>query len=382
MDSPDLRAETTVEAGTDRAEPPIDAPADRPADLPADIPADKIEMEAGEDRPDTAVDHVPDGADASIEHGCGARPPEVLAWEPPQPDAGAEAAIATITTGIISSAIVVGYTDGTLYETTGQSATPHWGRMDLAVGMSRLPPPARAVSAATIIDSAEPMFLVGYAGGHQEHVWKLAGQNGWSAVASPTVDVWGLSANPVKRSIIYGAFAGPYVYVSSDNGLTWETSQPAGDPLTPWSTGVSGQITAVVPFFKAGYPVEKVWVGMSMGEIAFTFNASTSPQVWTRAGDTGCTGPITRLTLDAPLGNGALPQIYASCPSTDRNGMIYSPDGGSTWRSIHGAGIPAQVVVYGISVNPIRSATLYANTSAGTFVSDDGGACWSQTWAP
>ena len=87
----------------------------------------------------------------------------------------------------------------------------------------------------------------------------------------------------------------------------------------------------------------------------------------------------------AVLGSGILGQRlqqgYATFPVRDRifvglqTGLIYtSADGGSSWQEVD-AGLPNATEIVSLAVAP-DGRTLYAGTSAGVYVSDDGGQRW------
>jgi hypothetical protein len=76
------------------------------------------------------------------------------------------------------------------------------------------------------------------------------------------------------------------------------------------------------------------------------------------------------------LADGEGEHVVAAYESKASDGIWMSDNGGKTWRNGHGQGLPVDVVIYSVSINPRYRSTLYAFTSAGAFRSDDGGASW------
>ncbi|HKH46675.1 MAG TPA: hypothetical protein VKM72_18610 [Thermoanaerobaculia bacterium] len=103
----------------------------------------------------------------------------------------------------------------------------------------------------------------------------------------------------------------------------------------------------------------------------------------TDRGATWTTLPVRGIDLELPIFSRlvidpAAPQtLYAIASSlySDQSALIKSTDGGVTWVREE-QGLPLGTEIRDLAIDPERTATLYAATNRGVFVSDDAGAHW------
>lgn len=187
--------------------------------------------------------------------------------------------------------------------------------------------------------------------------WTFAG-NGLGGEVVPT----DLAVDPLRPDRVWAA-SPDGLFRTIDSGASWER-RDAG------ITGPDGQVPAGIA--KVVIHPRKpatVWAAVSAGGLFRTTNGGASWQLLTD-------GPaeVTALLAD-PLHPGTL------WAGTAGHGLFHSLDGGDTWTAVRGggAGLPADLSVTAMALDPLNPRVLVLTPAAGPllFRSVDGGASWA-----
>lgn len=144
------------------------------------------------------------------------------------------------------------------------------------------------------------------------------------------------------------------IFRSTDSGDTWGRTGLKVPQFEAWGT-------LLVHPTKPG----TVWVG-GPG----LFRSTDSGASWKRLGK-GLQGFVTDLVLDP-----SAPSILTAAVWSDGTRKVFqSRDGGGSWKPAS-SGLPPGEPVWDLAMDPSRSATIYAATAAGIFVTDNGGMRW------
>lgn len=311
--------------------------------------------------------------------------PAGRAWEPLANDS---AAITTI--GVAPqnrNQMVVGYTSGDLYLTfNGLSANPTWTKIDAfsASGTNYDLPNIPVTS--IVIGPGDGKTIYASFGGTQQgrKLWKTStGGQFWSELPNvPVAPIASLSINPLNSQRVYAVADGGAIATSNDGGSTWTTAVTP-DPLTPPITG-GGRISTIA-VGDTNNPASQVWVGTSTGDVFVTFNASATPQVWTKMdADNMPNRLVTRLTLNPR--NMQPPEVWATFQGLVNDSIWRTPSGGRFWSNQHTAELPttsipvSALALYGASVNPADDNVIYVVDSYGNASrSENRGTSWLNT---
>jgi photosystem II stability/assembly factor-like uncharacterized protein len=205
----------------------------------------------------------------------------------------------------------------------------------------------------------------------------------WTALRSDVLQdpVEIVAIDPVTTSTLYGATSNGRVFKSVDGGTSW-TEGPRFDgavealAIDPASPNTLYAAVELGP--ETGSRVFKSENGgASWGLTSVGLPAGTSIAALV-------VDPVTSTTVYAAIG---FPGFFEDGVRR-RGGVFKSTDGGLSWRSAS-AGLPNDIVVNALAIDPVASATLYAGTApaslgapadfrdGGVFVSGDGGASWT-----
>jgi photosystem II stability/assembly factor-like uncharacterized protein len=300
------------------------------------------------------------------------------AWEPVQAETPT---LTTIAYWAQSNAMALaGHTNGDIFLTfNAGSSTPIWSKIDTNV----LPNNAITSLAINPLNNQEiyAVFAGSVMGGH---VWKT--QNGgeiWQelAAAPAGVETWAISVNSVDPRKLYLIAEGT-VFVSDDAGQSFTTSLTP-DPFQP--PLVNGDRISTVSVLDNN--LDAVWVGTVNGQIWGTLNARAATPSWSRFNDIRQPGaephPTRLITRITPLPTNLNPPgVWVSFAGLLNDSVWLTMNGGQTWLNRHNADLPTTSVpvstlgIYGVSVNPIDTSTVYAN-ELGTNRSVNTGISWT-----
>lgn len=327
------------------------------------------------------------------------RPPEVAAWE----DDRKLTPGARITfMALANDRVLAGTTAGDVVTASDwREDVPLWLRADnfMVSGASAFQLPNLPVAGLVSSPSDGLTIWVGFFGadliGHKVWWTQKGGQTWIELTASPVEDVRSLSINPLNPAVLY-AVTTSRLLRSTDQGANWrwwtpDESDPhvngncvtAGCQGSGSDGGIDGGTDAQVPdsgnVSAVAFAAEpgRVWTGHLGGAVWVSSvpcrvqNASEC--TWEPA---GAGTPATQVNHLSVVVDSAGEHVALACASSNADGVWLSDDGGQTWRNAHGAGLPAVVTVFSVSINPRFPTTLYAFTSAGAFRSDDAGATW------
>jgi hypothetical protein len=166
---------------------------------------------------------------------------------------------------------------------------------------------------------------------------------------------YSMAIDPASGAHLLAATAAG-LYQSLDGGAHW--------------TGVSsflGSFMAAVAFSTAGGPVYAA-------SEASVYSSADNGVTWTFAGIAPCgvgtivADPATPSTLYISNGNSSL-FFYPAC-------VAQSTNGGATWTNL--TGLTFNYAVYGLAINPLFPAVLYAATDSGLYKSGNSGETWTQ----
>jgi photosystem II stability/assembly factor-like uncharacterized protein len=177
--------------------------------------------------------------------------------------------------------------------------------------------------------------------------------------------LWGIALAPSQPEILYtGGIGSPVcdtqicgqfrLFKSADGGTTWRRARkglPRRQSLGSFLVHPSRPGTA--------------WAGGDG-----LYRTTDGGESWTPLGR-GLPGFIRDLAVVS-----AVPDtLYAAVSQAQGRRVFKSVNGGVTWR--HAAdGLPVSAEVWTLALDPTRPATFYAATTAGVFVTDDGGTRW------
>src|SRR5579872_2650644 len=188
-----------------------------------------------------------------------------------------------------------------------------------------------------------PLFLLALA---LSPLPAVAGIDRWTPVGPDTGIVSVLAAAPSRPATVYAGLTSGGVYRSLDGGNTW-TSASNG-------IHVNEQINALAvdPRLPG-----RLWAATN----GMIYRSTDGGAHWASVRDGG--GLVLAVDPTVPS------TVYASLGDI---GFQRSLDAGATWLTLDGspAGIEA------LAIDPAHSATLYAGTSSGFFISRDRGASW------
>lgn len=204
-----------------------------------------------------------------------------------------------------------------------------------------------------------------YAGG-DAGIFKSADQGrGWAAMNSQlgAKMVMALQVDPTRPAVLYAAVADLGIYKSLDGGGSWRLENG------PTGSAVPQNVTALI--IDPADPT-RFYAGTSGLGIYRGTEGTDGHLSWARA----------KISTDASLDSGGILSLAATAGSattvyagTFQNGIFrLVDDGASAWEKL-GGGLSDKSIL-ALAVHPQRAATLYAGTSAGLYVSEDGGANW------
>ena len=208
---------------------------------------------------------------------------------------------------------------------------------------------------------------VSYNGGNSSNEFDAESGNPQSATAARHVYFTPLAFDPSNPSTVY--YAGDIVNVSHDDGATWAQISPnlgGPNPGTETDPLYAGHYGAVTTISVARQNPQIVWVGTDTGMVWKTTNALSSPTMptWTQVG-----GLPTRW-VSKVLVNENDPQVVYVAFSGYRAGdnlpyIERTNDGGATWTNLS-TNLPEA------TVNDIVQANgrLYVATDTGVYVSE------------
>ncbi len=166
-----------------------------------------------------------------------------------------------------------------------------------------------------------------------------------------------LAVPPSARGTVYGC-GRQGIYRSQDGGFHWQAVGGLSD-----QTFISLSIAPSLP--------SRLYAGSSQAvgaSEAAVLRSSTAGDSWQPAGGGLYATPISNVAVD-PSQPGVL---YAT--AFFGGPLIKSADDGASWQA---ASHTMLRNLFGLAISPAAPATLYAATSAGVAVSDDGAAHWS-----
>ncbi|MFN8008572.1 MAG: IPT/TIG domain-containing protein [Terriglobia bacterium] len=198
--------------------------------------------------------------------------------------------------------------------------------------------------------------------GHYCNVFKSSNGGGnWTSILSSSSPISSLAIDPQTPTTLYAGFNGGGVYKSSDGGGTWSTTNTGLlfyyvnalviDAQTPTTLYV-GALNGVFKSIDGGGSWGAASTGLPISDVTAL-----------------AMDPRTPTTLYAGTLAGAL-------ESTDAE-LFKSSDGGVSW-SASGIGLPRNLNVNALAINPQTPATLYAGTNGGEFKSSNSGDSWTE----
>jgi photosystem II stability/assembly factor-like uncharacterized protein len=216
----------------------------------------------------------------------------------------------------------------------------------------------------TVVGDSSPNPLISYDSGM---TWKKTS----TGVTSP---VSRMVFSPTEKNLVFASAgkpvicqdegcidAGHGILISKDGGETWNKTS-----LTV------GNISAITVYPK---DASKLYASLYSGEV---YKSTDSGQTWQlvkqdiipSSGDPSASPMLTALAVDSANHN----KLYAGTTS----GVLISQDGGSTW-SISASGLPLEIMVWDIEVDQKNQNVVYVSSeNAGVFLSKDGGSTWTQ----
>jgi photosystem II stability/assembly factor-like uncharacterized protein len=182
-----------------------------------------------------------------------------------------------------------------------------------------------------------------------------------------------IAFDPTNPSTVY--YAGDVVNVSNDNGNTWRVISPnlgGNNPGTESDPLYAGHFGAVTTISVSRVNPDDVWVATDSGLVWFTTNASSAPTMpmWTQVSGPGVTSQLPTRWVSKVLIDPANPQIvfvaFTGYRGGDNNAYVErTNDGGTTWTNLSGNLPQATVNDLGLI-----NGRLYAATDTGMYVSD------------
>jgi len=175
-------------------------------------------------------------------------------------------------------------------------------------------------------------------------------EDGWGAANSglSSLNINALAIN--DKNMIFAATNGAGVFISKDNGTSWQAAGLIGQKvLTLFADGST---------LYAGYATNTN-IGVSV--------SSDNGSSW-KSISTG----LPKMTMGAIYAEGK--NVYVGFTgNNDQSGVYYSKDGGTTWKKINGS-LPGGLRVYSLTMS---GGNLIAGCSFGVCYSKDNGTSWS-----
>ena len=181
----------------------------------------------------------------------------------------------------------------------------------------------------------------------------------WTRVDGPTTSLRGLAAHPVKEGAlyVYAHNQPPFLYISSDGGITWQGANGIRDMRYPDLYFDHDQGRIVYAVAVGGGKIDRSdddgrnWTACAEPDITHYSNSKTRFAVNPQDRD--------RLYL-----------------ATWGGGVFISQDGCQSWRSSNeGLG---SLYVNTIAIDPTNPDTIYAGTDSGAYISFNGGETWGE----
>lgn len=179
--------------------------------------------------------------------------------------------------------------------------------------------------------------------------------------------------------------AGNQVFVSNNEGQSWNAISPdltradpatlgaSGGPITKDNTGVEyyGTIFAIA---ESALDAKTIWAGSDDGRIHITQDGGSQ---WREVTPSAAPKDMLWNALIAnPFEAAGVYAVGTRYKLGDRRPYLYrSLDGGSSWREIT-RGIAAQHFTRALAADPIRRGVLFAGTERGVYLSEDDGENW------
>jgi photosystem II stability/assembly factor-like uncharacterized protein len=182
-----------------------------------------------------------------------------------------------------------------------------------------------------------------------------------------------------KPGVIY--FGGNRVFRLTDRAEHYAVISPDlthDDPAKTNASGSGAENYGVV-FSLAESPVKPglLWAGTDDGRLWMTDNDGGKWTELTANLPEPARGQwVSRIEPGAKDANVAYVAVNAYRAGDDRPMIVRTGDGGKTWQSVVGEGLPANAPVEVIREDPVNPRLLYAGTHFGLFASFDQGAHW------
>jgi len=182
-----------------------------------------------------------------------------------------------------------------------------------------------------------------------------------------------------KPGVIY--FGGNRVFRLTDRAEHYVVISPdltQNDPAKTHASGSGAENYGVV-FSLAESPVKPglLWAGTDDGRLWVTDNDGGKWTELTANLPEPARGQwVSRIEPGAKDANVAYAAVNAYRVGDDRPMIVRTGDGGKTWQSIVGEGLPATAPVEVVREDPVNPRLLYAGTHFGLFASFDQGAHW------
>jgi photosystem II stability/assembly factor-like uncharacterized protein len=209
------------------------------------------------------------------------------------------------------------------------------------------------------VDSADPYTC--YHSYYGPHLEKSTGGGGWNdwqpttpkalnnedALFYPPLDVNG-------KLVVRGATR---VWLSRDAGATWTATPLPGQPGFPSALAAA-----------AG---GRAYVGTETGQI---YRLDRSGTAWTASplASPAPGGYVSDLLADPTNPN----ELWCSVNVGGSGAIHRSSDGGTSWTS-RSAGLPPNMAVHAIEIDPASTTRLFAGTDVGVFRTDNAGTSWT-----
>ena len=169
--------------------------------------------------------------------------------------------------------------------------------------------------------------------------------------------------DPNNSNRLLAGAASLWVTDSAKGAATWRTLKPP--------TSAIDNFVSAIAVAEANSNV--IWVGHNNGEIYRALDGLSASPTWMRIGQgqIPLSRQVQRITIDRDNPN----RVIVALTGFVANNVWQTLDGGATWSSITG-NLPA-APVFDVKRHPANASWLYAATSVGIFVSENGGATWS-----
>ncbi len=182
-----------------------------------------------------------------------------------------------------------------------------------------------------------------------------------------------------KQGVLY--LAGNRVFRLTDRGENYTLISPDltySDPAKTNATGSGAENYGVV-YSLAESPVKPglLWAGTDDGRLWVTENDGAKWTELTQNLPEGMRGQwVARIEPGHQDAKVAYVALSAYRNGDDRPMIVRTTDGGATWQSVVGGGLPAYAPVEVIREDPVNPRLLYTGTHFGLFASFDAGAKW------